>query len=320
MWLSLLATLASASLSQAGCFQGLCSDYSFDLAEVSNADWMAKIPDSIDISALSIPGTHNSLTEHLVSFKLIQSQNTNLKTQLESGIRYIDVSGRLNYDSIQIFHGNGYTNSDLDDVLTVAFDFLDKHTQEAIIMRIHKDTILSGQNEEFERAVSSLLASDSDLGRRAKDRVYSRGREGIFWAPKLGELRAKILILQDFTTDYPGLFGIPWRSDGMVVSNWKAIPGHIALSIKWSIVKHALKNANTDKKPRLHITHSSVSAGATPFKAAAGRKLDRTGMNDYLGRYLAKGKLQRTGIISMDFPGKELVAQIIKRNEQFYKS
>ncbi|KAL5630896.1 hypothetical protein BROUX41_000768 [Berkeleyomyces rouxiae] len=152
MRVSLLSILASAALSHAGCFRGVCSQYSFDLEESINTDWMSKIPDPFEVAYLSIPGTHNSMTDQLGRHKLLQSQNANLAQQLRAGIRYIDISGRLRGDKIKLYYGNRYTDYDLDDILNTAFDFLDEYPHEALILRLHKGNWSSGEEDAFEDA------------------------------------------------------------------------------------------------------------------------------------------------------------------------
>ena len=52
--------------------------------------WMQKIPDEFPLSALSIPGTHNSHT-HYRALPSVKCQCVDVKTQLERGIRFLDI-------------------------------------------------------------------------------------------------------------------------------------------------------------------------------------------------------------------------------------
>ncbi|KAL5611650.1 uncharacterized protein BROUX77_001806 [Berkeleyomyces rouxiae] len=313
----LLATLGAATLTQAGCFNKVFSQYSFDLEKNSNAYWMADISDAVYITALSIPGTHNSMTYLLEEHPPLHCQNVNLEQQLEGGIRYIDVSGRLVGNDIHIYHGNTDTGFDLDWVINTAFDFLDDHPKEVIIMRLKKDTWGSGANEGFEKSIRYSVFSDSYLSRRAAERLYIPNEEGVFRVPTMGVLRGKVLIVQDFPTKPSGRYGLQWGSKDAVISDFKMIPGHFAMGHKWKHVKDAINTASTVKDAKLHITHSSVSVGTTPYKSAGGKDSNSLGMNDRLGQYLNDATVRRTGVVVMDFPGKDLITQIIQRNTEF---
>src|SRR6202000_866551 len=60
----------------------------FPSADFSN--WMSELVDSIPISALSIPGTHNSPTCH-TALPSVRCQAGSPKAQLNNGIRFFDL-------------------------------------------------------------------------------------------------------------------------------------------------------------------------------------------------------------------------------------
>ncbi|KAL5600996.1 uncharacterized protein BROUX77_005245 [Berkeleyomyces rouxiae] len=326
MYFSRLAFLAWATLSHAGHFENTLSHYSFDLNEAFYPKWMASIPDDVQVSSLSIPGTHSSMSSVLVKNIQVQCQNLPLIHQLHSGIRYIDVVGRLHktdttdHDLILIFHRGYYTEYSLDSILLYAFDFLDENPSEGLIMRFQKDTWFSGSNKAFEDAVKGYLASNSESGQRAKNRLYIPTRADGFSPPTMGQLRGKLMILQDFPTKTPGRFGIPWGSSALSVSNWKYVFGDPGKAIKWRFVQSGIQSAATEEENKLHLTHASTTFGAVPYKVAGGKTRQEKGMNDRLGDYLNEMAPRRTGIVVMDFPGKHLVGSIIKLNAPLYSS
>ncbi|KAL5611683.1 hypothetical protein BROUX41_000739 [Berkeleyomyces rouxiae] len=319
---SFLATLAWATLIQAGCFRGICSTNSFDLTITPNPDWMQRLPDDVEISALSIPGTHDSMTFFLGGkdkYDKNQCQNANLKQQLESGIRYIDISARRDHSEIRGYAGNDLIFKYLGDVLLTIMDFLDEHPGEGLIMRLHRDSWPIDNYRSFERVIASkYLASNSPLCQRVRKHLYTHKIDGQYKLPKLGGLRGKVLILQDFSTTTPGRFGIPWKSDTMVVSDWKVATKFFGLSAKWEAVESSLMQANIESKNKLHITHNSINHGIDPHEAAGGPMENKQGMNDRLADFLELGVTTRIGIVVMDFPGDHLAQQIIKMNTPPY--
>ncbi|CRJ82845.1 hypothetical protein BN1708_009048 [Verticillium longisporum] len=101
-------SLCAFVYSKDNCYRGYLSEYSFDVDEALHPDWMRAIPDDANITSLSIPGTHDTLTFDIRD-ELFQCQNNNLSAQLRAGMRYLDVRGRLVDDAIQIYHAEMFT-------------------------------------------------------------------------------------------------------------------------------------------------------------------------------------------------------------------
>ncbi|KAL5628240.1 hypothetical protein BROUX41_002988 [Berkeleyomyces rouxiae] len=82
---------------------------------------------------------------------LYQYQSTGLEQQLQASIRYLDFSAQLKGDSLKIYHPGIDTNIDLSHAFTTAFDFLDKHPHEALVIRIQNENRDSGDDKGFEK-------------------------------------------------------------------------------------------------------------------------------------------------------------------------
>jgi 1-phosphatidylinositol phosphodiesterase len=66
---------------------------------------------------------------------------------------------------------------------------------------------------------------------------------------------------------------------------------------------------------RLYLGHLSGSVYVLPIEVAAGTRNGKVkGMNDRTGEWLRAGNGRTTGVVIMDFPGKELVREILLRN------
>ncbi|KKF92673.1 1-phosphatidylinositol phosphodiesterase [Ceratocystis platani] len=312
MRFSLFAMLASLAFSHAGTFKGIEDPWSFDL-NGNNADWMGNIPDNVHLSRLSIPGTHNSMTDKLDN-SWIRSQNVPLKQQLTSGIRYFDISCRLKGHQ-RVYHGPADTGYSLGYFMYTMFDFLDAHPGETIILRIRKGGILE-DTQAFLSDIDNYFISGSDFGDRAVNHIYSKGTDGITVVPTLGDVRGKIFILQDFTTSPAGRYGLDWDSPSVSSYGYKLSLGTLSLPLKWIEAKAHIKWAGLRTSNKLRITHTTASAGATPISIAAGTS-STLGMNGRLGKYLKKSEGNRIGIIAMDFPGQALVNHIVSLNDGY---
>ncbi|EFY88519.1 hypothetical protein J3459_016140 [Metarhizium acridum] len=317
----LVLFLASACTTRASTYHGYTSAYSFDANLSHQPDWMARVPDAANITSLSIPGTHDTMTYRIGS-RVLQCQNWNLTVQMEAGLRYFDIRARVKENRLHVYHGKQNTSFTFKQVLQQMFEFLDKHPSEMIIMRLKKEGSPVGRDSySFEAAFNYARLQDKDTKDGAKKHValYTDGGEPI---PTLGQLRSKIFILQDFKCAEGRTYGLTWDGPQMVLEDNYAIHGERHLATKWAAVDLALNRANQGplKNDRLYVTHNSAAIGVLPIQAAAG-VLDKVqvGMNSRTGEWLDahiddKGSM-RTGIVIFDFPGKKLIGSVLAWNK-----
>ncbi|KAL2891570.1 1-phosphatidylinositol phosphodiesterase [Ceratocystis lukuohia] len=304
------------------CYRGYTSAWSFNTVEETvppvppppQAEWMSGLPDAANISSLSLPGTHDTMTFSIPDEQL-QCQNHNLTTQLTAGVRYIDARTRLQGDQLGIYHSYQSTGHTFAEVMTIVFDFLDAHPSEAIVVRIKEEgPRLGNGTKSFEEAFNALRLDSPDLAPRFEKHLYMKPNPQAP-LPTLGEMRGKILILQEFpaTEEY----GIRWRSTHIVLEDLWIIPSLPHLEIKWEAIHRALVRSATepDTNTALYLSHLSASIGVLPIEAAAG-PLDGTvvGMNDRTGTWLEKQPKARRGIVIIDFPGQALLDAVIGQN------
>ncbi|KFH43042.1 1-phosphatidylinositol phosphodiesterase-like protein [Hapsidospora chrysogenum ATCC 11550] len=343
--LALAATLFYALLSLAPCmvgrrcYHGYSSRFSFDADEAAaqNHDgdgdndghhrpysrWMSRIPDAVNLTSLSIPGTHDTMTYALTADERLQCQNANLSTQLHAGLRYFDIRARLEADELRIYHADGYTGYTFTDVLLAMFNFLDENPSEALVMRLKEEgkPIGDANTISFEEAFNSYRLSNPDTSPGAKRHLALYDREGPI--PTLGALRSRIFLLQNFKSEYDTPYGLAWDGDQMVLEDLWIIPDIYHLADKWTAIRDALEDAATspDDNSRLHLAHTSASVGVLPIEAAAGpRNRSVVGMNDMTGQWLhdvfpETGQGSRTGVVIFDFPGKKLIDAVLRWNE-----
>ncbi|KAL2886708.1 1-phosphatidylinositol phosphodiesterase [Ceratocystis lukuohia] len=327
MRFSVLATLASLAFTYAQDSENVDS-WSLDVGSGQYADWMANIKDDTPLSSLSIPGTHNSMTDKLDN-SFLKSQNTHLAQQLTGGIRYIDITLQNTDKNLFVYHGNTNTGYNFEEVLTTIYNFLDEHCREAVIIRIQKSSWLN-RSRSFTELLREYLSPGTPIGERASKYVYNLGNPASTTLPTLKDIRGKLFILQDFDSKPSGIFGFPWSSSLISNHHFKFGVGNLLVGAKWHTVKKHIEGLAEKSAETLYITDMTVSVGSKPIKIAVGDKAD-PGMNGRLGNFLKAAKRGdsndfffgfkriRLGVISMDFPGKNLVEQILKFNK-FYET
>ncbi|KAJ3549840.1 hypothetical protein NM208_g291 [Fusarium decemcellulare] len=115
------------------------------MKELSTDSWMGELVDqSISISALSIPGTHDSATasyHNLITGSRVRCQDMSITEQLDAGIRYFDLrAGYQSADSpVAAYHGNFYLGLTFEQIFQFFYSWLSEHTSEAIIVQIKSD-------------------------------------------------------------------------------------------------------------------------------------------------------------------------------------
>ena len=157
--------------------------------------WMANLKDETPLSALSIPGTHNSPACHR-ALPSVRCQATSPPEQLENGVRFFDIRVQPEApqdptrDGLVLVHsvfpisltGNKFFR----DLVNEIFAFLDRNPSETVIISVKREGTGS--------------ATDAQLGRILRDH-YAGDVNRWFTAPRiptLGEARTKIVLLRRF--------------------------------------------------------------------------------------------------------------------------
>lgn len=329
LFYALLAATAPCAV-LAKCYHGFHSAFSFDAHNAHYPTWMKELPDALNFSSLSVPGTHDTMTYNIGS-DILQCQNWNLTVQLESGMRYFDIRARLRDNELQIYHGDGYTGHSYEEVLLDMFEFLDRNPSEAIVMRLKQEGGALGTNNtrNFEEAFNFYHDASPTTSPGSKKHIYAFNETAPL--PTLGSLRSKIWILQNFpaASGDPNQYGLAWEGKQMILEDDYIVKDVAHLYLKWQAIEAALQKSSadlpTDNNTALYLAHVSASVGVLPIEAAAGPR-NRTvqGMNDMTGQWLEEYEVDdkygsRAGIVILDFPGKRLIDAILLRNEMFFE-
>lgn len=313
--------------------------------QYTNKNWMNYIDNSRTISQLSIPGTHGSMALYgSILGHILINQTMNLDIQLNSGIRYIDIRCRHYYNSFPIHHDLAFQDAYFNDVLDSVINFLKQNPSETILMKVQEEIGTGAPPEGNTRTFNETFNS------------YLKGNEHYFWTPTnnssnpinptLGEVRGKIILLQNF----PGSrqFGIDW--DWLYVHDMWELDGSSQIYAKWEKVRdhffRAMQNRN-----QIFVTHLSANGRIStlgdprPWFVASGfADRENNGLADQLSsnpssnwpdnpryhstsgpifyggtnvlttRRIRDGRFTHTGIIAADFPGKGLIDGTIALN------
>ncbi|XP_030066413.1 uncharacterized protein LOC115474859 [Microcaecilia unicolor] len=257
---------------------------------IKNPDWMSSIADEKSLCDLSIPGTNKSM--FINGGDAFQHQSWNLISQYEAGIRFVNIVLKVNYDNVLVIPIRQYLNF-FDEILRHTINFLINHSKETILMHVYENTTF-GKSNQFSKLVTNSI---------------QKAGMSWFWTssaiPTLGQVRGKIIILQDY--DGPAI-GIPYKS--LVVAENKYIPTVLAITDKFTSIFNNLDKAQKSNGDKLYLTFSAGSSWlAYPYTVA-----QQVNYNLYKFLEHYANKKYRWGIIAMDFPGSFLVQLIIQSN------
>uniref|UniRef100_W5MR46 Si:dkey-152b24.8 n=1 Tax=Lepisosteus oculatus TaxID=7918 RepID=W5MR46_LEPOC len=267
--------------------------------EFNNEDWMKEIPDNTLLSAVNIPGTHDSLSLYCTRLAICQSWT--LDKQLQAGIRFLDVRIQcfpLCGDPV-ICHGITPQFDWFSNVVKVVMNFLQAHKKETVVMRL--------KAELCETGVNTLV--------KVKNMLNNNGAAGALWestdVPKMRQVRGKLVILQEFSGETQWI-----KYDSLDIGDDYQVQN---INEKWTSVQNHLNSAIQGDKEKLFLTFSSgTGISATQIICALCPHHVAQTINNKLFDYLptlASNK-NRLGIIAMDFPSAQLIQKIIELNQQ----
>jgi 1-phosphatidylinositol phosphodiesterase len=305
---------------------------------------MRDIPHETPVTALSIPGTHNSACiGGPLGFG--QTQNLDLSHQLIAGIRFLDLRLAHYQDNLFVHHDVVHMEKCYADVLDICSDFLRRFPSEVIFMSIkNEDRLDSGLGKFAPSEVFGKKRRDSasrgDRWDSFEEVFKARTWEHVddaslfynFAAPLPGgnsEATAPALISDTTLEDVRGKIVLLRRFEGgedvgLDLTYWPenqtfrsaTIPAHdihdryqgLKDEEKYELVVAHLEEAKKGDLKDLYITFSS----AVGLKAHGYAEVINPRLNDYL----VESSKGRVGIIGMDYfeEPPELVSNVIKMN------
>lgn len=179
--------------------------------------WMEGLSDGLLLRSIAIPGTHDSCANYdfLSLSSTAAAQDLDVRTQLESGVRYLDVRPCFIDGEIRIHHGPTYQHLLLSDVIDIVKSFLSENPSETVLLAILPEYRSERSWDEISQYLRQFLTDPSWVIPTEKDQA--RGLT-------LGDCRGKIVLLSrtncvldenrlecHYTKDYTET-GAPWRT------------------------------------------------------------------------------------------------------------
>lgn len=309
---------------------------------IAHSSWMRDIPDHARVTALSIPGTHDTCSvDGLLGFG--KTQNLDLADQLNAGIRFLDIRLSHYRDNLYVHHDVVHMGKSYADVLDICSNFLSEHPSESILMSVKDE-------ERFDSTLGRFAPSEvfgKFRGDRANWTVRSSAFQDVFQArtwqqvddeslffnltiplpgsetvnpaltsqTTLGEIRGKIILLRRFEGG---------QHLGFDLTYWPVNRRFRSRTSLLYAVEDRYQDPGEDNKYKFAIEHIEEARRRAPrdlyitFSSAVNLKARgyARAINPRLSDYLARSPQGRVGIIVMDYceDPQKLVSNVIKQN------
>ena len=287
------------------------------LSSVQGQSWMSRLPDTLLLSRITIPGTHEScaLYDGVAPSGSAKCQDLSISDQLNIGVRFLDVRCRHYNDAFTIHHGPIFQNQDFDGVLNACFDFLAKHSTETIIMSVQEEWKAEGNTDTFEGAFywyHNKNANGWYLGQSI---------------PKLKTVRGKIVLLRSFSAQRYLPVGMPINDGQDNSPNSVCDSGNILQQAwyevtdnnrKWGYVHNFLHQAVYDSSNRMYMNFTSGYLPTYPLWSFGTCIPDIHHVSDFINPivdgYFSNCPTARYGIVIQNYINESLCEKIYSKN------
>ncbi|KAL2125280.1 hypothetical protein VTJ04DRAFT_1645 [Mycothermus thermophilus] len=254
------------------------------LSTANLSTWMASLNSSLPLSALSIPGTHNSPTCYL-ALPSVRCQAVPVQEQLLNGVRFLDVrvscppynpSPDANHDddptflttlSLHLVHSafpvSLIGRKHLSDLFSTLYSFLAAHPSETILLSLKREGTGKGTDHDLARIIHRHSCPKKHTSETSK--WYTSPR-----IPTLGEVRGKIVLVRRYgidtafvPADEAGIDGSAWPdnvADGTCGSGTIRIQDYYGVMSKGQIqtkIRFAQEGLERAAAQRVHPSSSS---------------------------------------------------------------
>ncbi len=167
-----------------------------DVGGFNQNNWMKKIDDSVLLSEISIPGTHDSGALYEPFYQIAKCQKYTIRDQLNMGVRFLDVRASAVGNNLYISHGPVFQAQSVDSVFNSCYNFLKNNPGETIVMSVMDEFTTFDKTGKTEDLIESKILKNASMW-------YLEDRY-----PTLGEVRGKIVLVNRFNNNLGLTFGM----------------------------------------------------------------------------------------------------------------
>lgn len=271
-----------------------CSAYASE-----NSEWMSGLSDSMPVSVVSIPGTHDSAAYKMNGASKLftpwaKTQDKSISQQLEMGVRYFDL--RV-YDDMSMHHGIAWVGENLLYHLKEINSFLELHPREFVIVRL--------KNEQGTNIAKDYTFLKNIVKVIPESGVYNKLYTNVNSLPDVKDVRGKVIMIDDTGGWLMPFSAYDYRQSIFIQDSYNDVSN----DEKFRLVTSFINGVNTGYR-YLSLNHLSfTNSPKTIYNVSAE-------MNNRFDKWFVENKdsLQTVGITIMDFTNQSLINNIINLN------
>lgn len=266
-----------------------------------NSEWMSSLSDSMPVSIVSIPGTHDSAAYKMNGASKILSpwaktQDKSISQQLDMGVRYFDL--RV-YDDMSMHHGIAWVGESLLYHLKEINSFLELHPREFVIVRL--------KNEQGTNITEDYTFLKNIVKVIPESGVYNKLYTKVNSLPVVKDVRGKIVMIDDTGGWLMPFSAYNYRKAIFIQDNYK----DVSIDEKLRLVTTFINGVNTEYR-YLSLNHLSFTNSPKTIYNVSME------MNTRFDKWFVENKdnLQTVGITIVDFANQTLINNIIDLNSK----
>lgn len=187
----ILGVSLGLSASVLGVF-GLYGSVNPKVPESKAGDWLGQMSDLTLIKDISMPGSHDAMALYALGDLAGRCQSLSLASQLEAGVRFLDIRLQNQNDTLKAVHGIVDEKEKFPAIVKTIDTFLTEHPTEFVIVSIKEEEKAKGGTKDFETLVVDSLT----------EKWYT----GNVMPAALGQVRGKAILLSRYADSK---FGVP---------------------------------------------------------------------------------------------------------------
>ena len=187
----ILGVSLGLSASVLGVF-GLYGSVNPKVPESKAGDWLGQMSDLTLIKDISLPGSHDTMALYSIGDLAGRCQSLSLASQLEAGVRFLDIRLQNQNDTLKAVHGIVDEKEKFPSIVNTIDTFLTEHPTEFVIVSIKEEEKAKGGTKDFETLVVDSLT----------EKWYT----GNLMPAALGQVRGKAILLSRYADSK---FGVP---------------------------------------------------------------------------------------------------------------
>ena len=286
----IIASIVASVIIFITAFLGFSNILKQKINDQKYADWMKSLDDDLSLREVNMPGSHDTMALYSIADLAGQCQSLSLEEQLNLGVRFLDIRLKEENNKLKAVHGFIDQKASFAQITKVVESFLNKHTNEFLIMSIKEETAASSSSLSFEDCLKTYLGSDKYL----KDTLLPE---------KVGDVRGKVILLSRYQNS---TIGVPAYSEWKDSTSFTMSENDIYVQDTYKITSKEQKQEEIVKcfnesghALKINFLSAYRTNAFPPSYAVSAAKDINPWINEEINKY------QDRGVVLYDFVTKE---------------